>query len=118
VAIWWVRRDLRLLDNPALIAALQHGRVVPIFVLDPALLRTRRTAPKRLAFMLSGLRCLDASLRARGSRLVVRSGDPVEVLARLVGKTGAVAISGMVTRMEGDRWIVLETAETTACAAH
>lgn len=92
VAIWWVRRDLRLSDHPALTAALRHGAVVPVFVLDPILLRSRRTAPKRLAFLVAGLHHLDAALRARGSRLVVRTGDPAEVLARLVGETGAVAV--------------------------
>jgi deoxyribodipyrimidine photo-lyase len=39
-AVMWFRRDLRLLDNPALLeaaAASTDGRVVPLFVLDPAL---------------------------------------------------------------------------------
>ena len=38
-AVWWVRRDFRLADNPALRAALDDGAVLPLFVLDPALLR-------------------------------------------------------------------------------
>ena len=36
-AIWWVRRDFRLSDNPALIAAAQRGAVIPVFILDPVL---------------------------------------------------------------------------------
>ena len=32
-AIWWIRRDVRLHDQPTLRAALQHGEVVPLFVL-------------------------------------------------------------------------------------
>ena len=39
-AIWWVRRDFRLSDNPALRAAVDEGGpVLPLFVLDPVLLR-------------------------------------------------------------------------------
>jgi deoxyribodipyrimidine photolyase len=37
-ALWWVRRDLRLADNPALRAAIDEGGgVLPLFVLDPVL---------------------------------------------------------------------------------
>ncbi len=92
-AIWWIRRDLRLADNDALAAALAHARrVVPVFVLDPALLNSPYAGSQRLAFMLAGLRALDADLRARGSRLIVRRGRPVEALARLAAETGASAI--------------------------
>jgi deoxyribodipyrimidine photo-lyase len=92
-AIWWVRRDLRLTDNPALRAALAEAdRVVPVFVLDPKLLRSRYAGEKRVAFLLGGLRALDESLRARGSRLVVREGDPERALGRLREEVDARAI--------------------------
>lgn len=86
VCLWWVRRDLRLHDNPALAAAQQVGTVVPVFVLDPAL---QGKAPRRTEFLLGSLRALDGELRARGSSLVVRRGPPADVLARLVVETGA-----------------------------
>jgi deoxyribodipyrimidine photo-lyase len=92
-ALWWVRRDLRLTDNQALAAALARAdQVVPVFVLDPALLSSSYVGQKRLAFLFDGLRQLDADLRARGSYLVVRRGDPVEELTALTGETGASAI--------------------------
>ncbi len=92
-ALWWVRRDQRLSDNQALAAALAEAeRVVPVFVLDPTLLHADDAGPKRVAFMLAGLRQLDFDLRARGSRLIVRCGDPLDELARLVRDTGAQAI--------------------------
>lgn len=91
--IWWLRRDLRLADNLALGAALaQAGRVIPVFVLDTALLEGPSSSPTRTAFLLGGLRALDADLRARGSRLVVRRGRPGDVLAQLVAETGATAV--------------------------
>jgi deoxyribodipyrimidine photo-lyase len=91
LAIWWVRRDLRLKDNPALQAALAAGyAVLPVFIRDPFF--ARRPAALRESFLLAGLRALDDDLRQRGSRLVVRSGPPVEQLARLLAETGASAI--------------------------
>ncbi|HOU14208.1 MAG TPA: deoxyribodipyrimidine photo-lyase [Anaerolineae bacterium] len=92
-AIWWIRRDLRLSDNQALHAALDSAaRVLPVFILDPALWNSPYTGEKRRAFLLGGLRALDADLRARGSRLIVRQGRPDEELARLRDETGAEAI--------------------------
>ena len=88
-AIWWLRRDLRLADNDALAAA---RRVVPVFILDPALLDGPTSSPTRTAFLLGGLRVLDSGLRARGSRLVVRRGRPADELARMVAETGAAAV--------------------------
>ncbi len=92
-AIWWVRRDLRLTDNQALAAALAAApHVLPAFVLDPRLLNSRYNCPRRTAFLFDGLRALDAALQARGGRLIVRSGDPGEALARLMGEIGAEMI--------------------------
>jgi deoxyribodipyrimidine photo-lyase len=95
VAIWWVRRDLRLFDNPALAAALAAAQsVIPLFVLDAHILdaASHRGASKRKAFLFGGLRQLDADLRARGSRLVVRSGAPLEVLSAITDATCASGI--------------------------
>jgi deoxyribodipyrimidine photo-lyase len=92
--IHWFRRDLRLHDNPALQAALQAGagRVIPLFILDDRLLASRRVGPARVAFLLDSLRALDAGLRQRGSRLIVRRGEPLEVLRRVLDESGAAAV--------------------------
>ncbi len=92
-AIWWIRRDLRLADNAALNAARNaHERVIPLFVLDPLLLSSRYVGAKRKEFLFGGLRELDRSLRGRGSRLVIRDGNPERALGRLLEETGAEAI--------------------------
>ncbi|GAB4541235.1 MAG: deoxyribodipyrimidine photo-lyase [Anaerolineae bacterium] len=89
-AIWWIRRDLRLTDNQALTLALQNAdEVIPVFVLDPALLASSYVGSRRLAFLLEGLRCLDVDLRARGSRLILRQGDPAEELGVLRAESNA-----------------------------
>lgn len=91
--IWWLRRDLRLADNQALRAAVQGGEsVIPLFILDPALLNSPNAGEKRTAFLLGGLRALDEDLRRRGSYLVVRRGEPGRQLAALINETGAAGI--------------------------
>ena len=92
-AIVWLRRDLRLHDHPPLTAALAaHARVVPLFVLDPALLGGRFASGPRVAFLLDCLRALDAELRERGGALVVRQGAPEQVVPALAREAGAKAV--------------------------
>jgi deoxyribodipyrimidine photo-lyase len=91
MVLWWIRRDLRLLDNATLSAALADGQpVLPVFILDPAL--NQRPAQRRKAFLFAGLHQLDGNLRARGSRLLIRGGEPAEALAKLAAETGAEAV--------------------------
>jgi deoxyribodipyrimidine photo-lyase len=92
-SIWWLRRDLRLSDNQALKGALEAGgEVIPIFILDQKLLASPYLGERRLAFLLEGLRALDQELRRRGSYLVLRRGDPLIELERLMTECGAEAI--------------------------
>jgi deoxyribodipyrimidine photo-lyase len=92
-AIWWIRRDLRLSDNQALTSALSQAEVViPVFILDPKLLASPYTSQQRLAFLFDGLRSLDSDLHRRGSNLIVREGDPLEVLHTICGETDADGI--------------------------
>ena len=88
--ILWFRRDLRLADHPALIAAVRTGRpVIPVFIRDP-LVDDLGAAPKwRLGL---GLHKLARSLDEHGSRLVFRSGGALRVLEGLVRETGAGAV--------------------------
>lgn len=92
-AIWWIRRDLRLTDNQALYSANAIAdSILPVFILDPRLKSSFEAAPKRAAFLVAGLRNLDAMLKKRGSSLVVRAGLPEEVLPQLMLESGAEAI--------------------------
>ncbi len=93
VAIAWFRRDLRLDDNAALLAALAAatpaGQVVPLFVRDPAILASGRVGRHRGERLDAAIAALDLELRARGGRLVIRTGPPDEALPALVRETGA-----------------------------
>ena len=74
--IIWFRRDLRLGDNPALLAAIANSdELVPLFILDPNLIS--QAGSKRLAYLANSLHELDNSL---DGRLHVVAGDQVEVL--------------------------------------
>lgn len=91
--IVWFRRDLRVEDNPALAAASSTGDpVVPLFVLDdggsdpwaPSAVSNRRQR--------ESLATLASKLEALGSKLVVREGNPQDVLARLTGEHPGAAV--------------------------
>jgi deoxyribodipyrimidine photo-lyase len=86
-------RDLRVRDNAALAAAAADAdRVVPVFVIDRTLLGGAWGTPNRLAFLRESLEDLDRSLRARGGRLVIRSGDPAAEAIRLARESDAERI--------------------------
>ncbi len=88
----WFRRDLRLSDHPALCHAAREGReVLPVFILDPALIGPSGAA--RLAFMY---RCLRALNEDMGGALVIRTGAPADVLAELAAENEADEV--VVTR--------------------
>lgn len=92
-AVWWIRRDLRLTDNQALHMAMSQAQtVVPLFIIDPFFVTSPFAGEKRTSFLWAGLRELDSALKACGSRLVVRRGQPEAELAKLLAETGAEAI--------------------------
>ncbi|WP_327713037.1 DNA photolyase family protein [Streptomyces sp. NBC_00464] len=93
VAVVLFTADLRLHDHPPLRAALASSdEIVPLFVRDSAIEAAGFGAPNRLAFLADCLRDLDAGLRERGGRLVIRSGDVAEEVGRIVSETGAADV--------------------------
>lgn len=90
--IVWFRRDLRMSDHAPLYRAVLRGFVIPVFVFDRALLHHPETASARVAFMLDCLHHLDQDLRQRGGHMILRYGDPVEVLPQLIRETQADGI--------------------------
>ncbi|MFF0085229.1 cryptochrome/photolyase family protein [Streptomyces canus] len=82
--------DLRLHDHPPLRAALDGTeQVVPLFVRDQAVDAAGFAAPNRLAFLADCLRDLDAGLRERGGRLVVRHGNVVDEVCKVAAEADA-----------------------------
>eukprot|EP01037_Dinobryon_pediforme_P010875 gene10875-10956_t len=92
-ALLWFRRDLRLDDNAALLAAMQAGGdVIPVFILDETTPGDWAPGGASKWWLHHSLASLDASLRSRGSGLVLRRGRIAEVLPRLVAETGASSV--------------------------
>ena len=82
----WLRQDLRLADNPALVAAARRGKVLPVYILDAS-----DGAPDwRLG--AAGRWWLHhslAALRQQLHALILRRGDPLAQLMQLIQETGA-----------------------------
>jgi deoxyribodipyrimidine photo-lyase len=86
----WFRRDLRLGDHPALSAAVARGGpVICLFIHDDSVAGLGAAPQWRLG---RGLSALDAALRDKGNRLVLRRGAALDVLRDLVAETGAGAV--------------------------
>ncbi len=88
--ILWLRRDLRLADHPALLAAVKRGGpVIPVFIRDHSV-DSLGAAPKwRLGLSLAQLA---KRLDDMGSQLIFRSGEAMAVLEQLISETGATAV--------------------------
>ncbi|HEY1573189.1 MAG TPA: deoxyribodipyrimidine photo-lyase [Pseudonocardiaceae bacterium] len=87
-ALLWFRRDLRLGDHSALLAAAERSdAVLGVFVLDERLLTASGQA--RRAFLADCLRALNHDL---SGRFLVARGRPVDVLPRIADAVGAGAV--------------------------
>ncbi|WP_432941858.1 cryptochrome/photolyase family protein [Kribbella sp. CA-253562] len=88
-AVMWFRRDLRLADNPALLDAVSagDGRVLGLFVLDPVLWDA--AGDPRRDHLVNSLRRLSDGM---DGELVVRRGDPADVVPELAAEVGAASV--------------------------
>ena len=86
-SVMWFRRDLRLADNEALVAAARAGSVTPLFVIDPKFFE--HSGAPRLAFLLRNLHELNKSM---DGALVVRTGDPIDVVPAVAREVGATQV--------------------------
>ena len=77
-SVMWFRRDLRVRDNPALLAALADGPVTGLFVVDPVLWSA--AGPARRAWLAANVLAL-----AQDLPLTIRYGDPVDVVPAVAG---------------------------------
>ena len=107
-SIIWFRRDLRINDHPALLAAIESAdQVIPLFILDKK--QITEAGDKLLAYMGQSLRALDESL---GNRLHIIEGDQVTVLKELIEEYGVeeVHISAEYERYGAERDARVEAA--------
>ncbi|KMO78467.1 cryptochrome/photolyase family protein [Mycolicibacterium chlorophenolicum] len=90
-AVMWFRRDLRLADLPALLAAARDddadGEVLACYVLDPRL--EASSGPRRLRYLYDALRDLQERL---DGRLLITRGDPAARIPKLAKAVDASAV--------------------------
>jgi deoxyribodipyrimidine photo-lyase len=87
----WLKRDLRVTDNPALATAVdrgRHGGVVAVFVYEPEVLSQAEWSGDHSAFQAECLRDLAPRLARLGVTFVTRRGEAVAALESLRRETG------------------------------
>lgn len=94
-SIVWLRRDLRLADQAAFLAAAAQGPVIPVYVLDDDIAQHRRMGAASRWWLHHSLARLDADLRKLGSRLILRRGRCLEELAAIRRETGARTVHAL-----------------------
>ena len=112
----WLRQDLRLHDQPALLAAASEGAVVPVYILDDEAPGPWAIGGAQRWWLHHSLVALDAALRERGSRLILRRGDAVSELRSLCTETGARSIHAL--RHAEPWWRTAEAALGGTLALH
>jgi deoxyribodipyrimidine photo-lyase len=88
LTLLWLRRDLRLTDNPALVAAARSARLLVLYVWEP---RQRRWAPGAAGrwWLWHSLSALARTLGRGGSRLWIETGDPAAAVPALAAQLSA-----------------------------
>ncbi|CAI3801304.1 cryptochrome/photolyase family protein [Pseudarthrobacter sp. MM222] len=89
----WLRDDLRLDDNPALVkAASLDGPLTVVYVLDEASPGVRPLGGAAKWWLHHSLAALGADLAAAGSRLLLRRGAAAGIIQALAEETGATTL--------------------------
>ena len=92
-SLLWFRQDLRLADNPALTAAAQAGGPLAcVYLLDDETPGAWAPGGASRWWLHHALAALDAALRERGNRLLLRRGRAAEAIPALARETGAGAV--------------------------
>ena len=91
--IIWFRRDLRLTDNPALLAAIRRGGpILPVFIWAPDEEAPWAPGAASRWWLHHSLVALDCDLCRRGASLIVRQGSSLAILQDVIRDTGATAV--------------------------
>jgi len=92
LSLVWFKRDLRMADHPALVAAAARGRVLPVYIVEPDLWAQPDASARQWEFIAECLADLRRDLALLGQPLLIRVGEAVAMLARLQSVTGFTQI--------------------------
>ena len=81
INILWFRKDLRLMDNPALIEANLNAEIIPIFILDDTNPEENKMGAASRVWLYHSLKSLNISLQ---KKINFYSGDPVKIISELI----------------------------------
>lgn len=94
LALFWHRRDLRLVDHQVIAQVLpKTPRIVGLLCFDPQLLKSEDLAPARIAYLLGCLAALAKDYERLGSRLLFFTGDPTLVLPTVTQQLDAKLVA-------------------------
>ena len=88
----WLRNDLRLTDNPALAAAAKGGGETIALYIHEEIDGVRPPGGAARWWLHQSLLALEADLATHGIALVVESGNPEDILGRLVRERNVSAV--------------------------
>jgi deoxyribodipyrimidine photo-lyase len=94
----WFRNDLRLHDNEALVSAINNSdQVLPVFIFDDKYWNQSkfghvRTGSFKTRFLIESVENLRQNLRAKSGELMVRSGNPIDIVKNLIHEFEVSAI--------------------------
>ena len=94
-SIVWLRQDLRLSDQPALVAAAERGAVIPVYIFDDDTPGRWRIGGAQRWWLHQSLAVLAGDLEAIGSRLILRRGRAADVLADLCAEVGTSRVHAL-----------------------
>jgi len=87
--IWWIRRDLRLDDNPALAKAARAEAILPLYVHSDAEEGAWPLGGAQRWWLARSLKAHLAALGEHGARLVIETGECAQVVSDLAKRLGA-----------------------------
>ena len=81
INILWFRKDLRLMDNPALVEANLNAEIIPIFILDDTNPEENKMGAASRVWLYHSLKSLNISMQ---KKINFYSGDPVKIISELI----------------------------------
>lgn len=100
--IVWFKRDLRITDHAPLIAGVENGIVLPLYIIEPDMWRQPTASARQWRFVSRALAALRTQLAVRGAPLVVRFGEAEVVLDEICSQSREVVLWSH--EETGDAW--------------